>query len=628
MKKIKKKIVFLLFFLLFHLSSFSQTAGNEWINYNQQYFHFPIAETGIYRIDFETINNHLINLGVSINNIPHDNFQVFGKEKEVSLLVKDNNNNGFLDSLEYIEFYAEKNDGWLDSLVYDSAHFMPDHYYSLFNDTIRYYFSWNNSSNNKRTIIEIDTNYNFYSLINYCWKTQVLKFNSNYLVGYQIEGISSPKYEIAEGWAGATLQKNSSNIEQISSLNSVGSGPNAFGQINLFSANSSTTNSNGDNHNTKLFINNNLVFDSSYFNYQTLHVKYSFSSNTISNSTDFKHEISDIGQGTDYQNIASISLSYPHTTDFSSLRKITFWSTIFINQKQRLSISNTLNALGSPILYILDDVHKIIPLVSNNSILEGVIPIAQTDSIICYLLTDSNVNYIDKIQAVNNQGYFNDFNSLQIDSAFVVITNKNLLSSSRVYAAYRATNVDTLVVDIEELYHQFSAGIFKNPLAIKRFLKFSMANWPSWPSHIFLIGKSVRFNNETTPGSRNDTISYKLNLVPSWGYPSSDNHFAVGLESNKRGYSLPIGRLSVNNNTSVLNYLNKVIELESQQGNNSNYTIENKAWQKNIAHFSGGSDSSEQAYMNNYLEQFQNIIEDTCSAAELKSLGKILLAQL
>ena len=480
---------------MLHLSNFSQSFGNEWINYNQQYFHFPIVETGLYRLDFETINNHLINLGVSINNIPHNNFQVFGKEKEISLYIKDNNNNGFLDSLEYIEFYGEKNDGWLDSLVYDSAHYMPDNYYSLFNDTIRYYFSWNNSTNNKRTIIEIDTNYNFYSPINYCWKTQVLKFNSNYLAGYQIEGISSPKYGIAEGWAGATLQKNSSNIEQLSSLNSVGGGPNAFGQINLFSANSSTTNSNGDNHNTKLFINNNLIFDSSYINYQTLHVKYSFSSNALSNTTNFKHQISNIGQGTDYQNIASISLSYPHNTDFSSYEKLHFGIPSSFNQKQRLSISNTLNSLGTPILYILDDVHRLVPLIPNNSTLEAVIPITQNDSITCYLSTDSNVNYINKIYPVNSQGYFNDFNSLQIDSAFVIITSKKLLSSSRNYAAYRAVGVDTLVVDIEELYHQFSAGIFKNPLSIKRFLKFSMINWPSWPSHIFLIGKSVRFND-------------------------------------------------------------------------------------------------------------------------------------
>mgnify|MGYP001272360099 FL=1 len=100
MKIIKIKITFLFFFLGFHQSIFSQSLGNEWINYNQQYFHFPIVETGIYRLNYETINNHLISLGININNISHNNFQVFGKEKEVSLLIKDNNNNGFLDPLE------------------------------------------------------------------------------------------------------------------------------------------------------------------------------------------------------------------------------------------------------------------------------------------------------------------------------------------------------------------------------------------------------------------------------------------------------------------------------------------------------------------------------------------------
>ena len=55
-----------------------------------------------------------------------------------------------------------------------------------------------------------------------------------------------------------------------------------------------------------------------------------------------------------------------------------------------------------------------------------------------------------------------------------------------------------------------------------------------WPSHVFLIGKSVRFNNELSPGSRDDSIAYAKNLVPSWGYPSSDNHFAVGLVPGKK----------------------------------------------------------------------------------------------
>ena len=115
-----------------------------------------------------------------------------------------------------------------------------------------------------------------------------------------------------------------------------------------------------------------------------------------------------------------------------------------------------------------------IPFVFNNS-WEAVIPASQSDSIICYLTTDSNINFINEIKAVNEDGYFNNFNSFQLDSAFVIVTHKKLLSSSREYAIYRAGNMDTLVVDVEELYHQFSGGIYKNPLSIKRFFKFYYA---------------------------------------------------------------------------------------------------------------------------------------------------------
>jgi len=186
-----RKIIFFFLYVLILLNFNSQSLGNEWINFNQKYFHFPISNSGIHRIEFTTLNSYLNNYGVDISTIQHDNFQLFGKEKEVSILVKDYDNNGFLNQQDYIEFYAEKNDGWLDTLVYDSASFIPDKYYSLFNDTIRYYFTWNNSINNKRTVVETDTNFSNYNIVNYCWKNELLKFNSKYLFGKQQSGISS-----------------------------------------------------------------------------------------------------------------------------------------------------------------------------------------------------------------------------------------------------------------------------------------------------------------------------------------------------------------------------------------------------------------------------------------------------
>ena len=159
---------------------------------------------------------------------------------------------------------------------------MPDDFYSLFNDTIHYYFSWNTTSNNKRIILETDSNFNSYSLVNYCWKNQILKFNSEYLPGYQWQGLSSPKYDIAEGWAGIRIGKGGSNTEQLNTPNAFAGGPNSYGKINLMSSNLGSLNPSGYSHNTKLFINNNSIFDSSYSFYQTLHINYSLSSSIIS----------------------------------------------------------------------------------------------------------------------------------------------------------------------------------------------------------------------------------------------------------------------------------------------------------------------------------------------------------
>jgi hypothetical protein len=613
----------LILILILSTSTFvSQQYGNEWIKYNQQYFHFPIVQTGVHRIYYNTINNVLNQQGIDISQINHTQFQIFGREKEVSILVNDINNNNLLDQNEYVEFYAEKNDGWLDDLVYDSSNHIPDKFFSLFNDTISYYFTWNNAFNNKRTLIESDINYNNYGSASFCWKRTLNKYTSSYVLGEQSSGISSPKYSVGEGWAGSQHSKNGSYSENLSSNNFYSGGPNAYGKINVSSTNSSSVNQENYNHNTKFYVNNNIIFDSSYYGYKVFNIDFNFENSNLTNNTIIEHYISNIGQGTDYQHISSIELFYPHNTNFSSYSDIHFGLDFNLNQKQRLTISNIISSSTDPVLYMLDDIHRVIPIVQNGGQWEAVIPPPSTDTTRLYLFDQNNISEVSSIKAINQTGFFNDFSSLQLDSAFVIITHENLLSSARSYAAYRSNKYDTIVVNIEELYHQYSAGIFKNPLSIRRFVKSLMDLSPSWPSHVFLIGKSVRFNDETTPGSRFNNNSYALNLVPSWGYPSSDNHMLVGLVPNKRGYPIPIGRLSVSTNYAVLNYLNKVIELESHQGTNSSYTVANKGWQKNIVHFAGGSDSTEQAYMRNNLSLFKKIIEDTLYGGYVRTFGK------
>ena len=84
----------------------AQIYGNEWISYNQKYFSFPVVESGIHKIDYNT----LLNAGVPMSSLSSSNFQIFGKESEIPLFIEDGGDET-MDTGDFILFYAEGNDG-------------------------------------------------------------------------------------------------------------------------------------------------------------------------------------------------------------------------------------------------------------------------------------------------------------------------------------------------------------------------------------------------------------------------------------------------------------------------------------------------------------------------------------
>ena len=105
-----------------------------------------------------------------------------------------------------------------------------------------------------------------------------------------------------------------------------------------------------------------------------------------------------------------------------------------------------LNGSSNPRMYFLDDINRTIPLVNNNNNWEAVIPPPSSDSTLIYLFDSSNTEIINTLYPINQSGYFTDYQSLQIDSAYLVVTHKNLLNSARAYAAYRAADYDTCLL--------------------------------------------------------------------------------------------------------------------------------------------------------------------------------------
>lgn len=154
-----KNLTFLLSFVfLFVLKSHGQTYGNEWINFSQKYYSFDVYQTGIHKIDYATLQAS----GIPLATFSTPNIQIFGREKEIPIHIEDGGDLT-MNPGDYILFYGEINDSWLDTTLYESSDDVGNVKYSLYNDTIQYFFTWNSSISNLRYTVESDVNFAAYT---------------------------------------------------------------------------------------------------------------------------------------------------------------------------------------------------------------------------------------------------------------------------------------------------------------------------------------------------------------------------------------------------------------------------------------------------------------------------------
>jgi hypothetical protein len=238
---------------------YSQQFGNEWINYNQKYYRIPVSKTGIYRISRQT----LVNAGFNINNISPKNIQLFARGQEQYIYVH-GEDDGVFNASDYIEFFGQANDGLSDTLLYENSSELVNPYISLINDTIYYFLTWNNSTNNKRVNLHTDINFlSYYStLAHHCYVEKIYTSQSQYYYG----DIGS-WYNAAEGWASDYSEINIPRTYTIASENYVDVSLPAYFSFNCFSASNAPYTSMG-NHHMKLLLNNQLLLDTIFSGYK------------------------------------------------------------------------------------------------------------------------------------------------------------------------------------------------------------------------------------------------------------------------------------------------------------------------------------------------------------------------
>ncbi len=568
------------------LSSFSQPYGNEWINYNQNYYDFKVHEKGIYRINFQDLTS----ANVPLASLDPRNIQIFARGKEIPIFVA-GEQDGTFNANDYIEFFATGNDGWLDSVLHKGRDKQANPYYSLITDTISYYLTWNSSTSNLRIQEENAIDFGNYFAAQFLWKESLNVFDDAYYDGATMSGgATDPEYVDTEGWMSQVLNSGNKKNYSISTTNRFNSGPFAELEFILTGQSNYQLNSNGDHHILWKFggLEEDIVFDG----YQLIKRQKNFSPSQIvgGNNTFSVESIDDLGSPVDRSAISYIKVTYPHTMSLRNASEFEFLIDDHNNQDAQYLEFLFFNGGNQPILYDLDNAKRVRVIKTLNSY-RSLIPNGGGRKR-CYIAASANLKSV-RLKAVGTNAQFLDFAIDIPDSADFLISNQALWPELTRYAAYRtSTGRNPYLIDVEELYHQFSYGIEKHPLSIRNFIDYALSSLTAEPQSLFLVGKSINAKQH-----RKNALAYEQNLVPTIGNPAVDNLFSSGLNGGVLETAIPQGRLSASSLFELGSYLNKVIEFENAP---------TAKWMKRGLHFAGGLSLGETQRFENYLKSYNN----------------------
>lgn len=593
------KKLFILLLLVSAADAFAQQYNNEWIDYSKVYYKFRIAESGLYRISQATLN------GAGLGNIPVEQFKLIRNGLEVPVYTSAVS--GILAANGFIQFLGEANDGKADKVLYRNPAYQHTDKLSLQSDTVTYFLTA--APGNNLRILNVANNVatNTVPVTPYFLYTSGRYFKEIINPGYaEVVGeyVYSSSYDKGEFWSTSDIGPNNARADVMNNLFAYQGGPAGifkFGAV----GNSPNTRS------VKVSMNGSLIRESQvdFFNDTVTQASFPVSLlNTNATSIQFANTSS---AALDRMVISFYEITYPRTFNFGGAKQFAFELSPK-NDGYYLEITN-FNAGGQPpVLYDLLNLQRYTGDVSG-SITRFALT-ANTNVRKLVLINEEAAN-IKNVAALTPKTFIN-FKDVSNQGDYLIISNPLLFTGTNgnpveQYRIYRTSpaggSYKAHTYEVDELVDQFAFGIKKHPLSIKNFLRFARANFATIPKYTFLIGKGVSYNEYRL--NQIDPLADKLNLVPTFGNPASDNMLSSADMTSNAALTL-IGRLSVVSASELEDYLEKVKEYENVQQTASN-TIQERLWMKNIIHVTGASDSYLGTVLCNYMQGYKLIAEDT-----------------
>lgn len=537
--------------------------------------------TGLLKITASTLNARFTEFA---NKNPR-HFHLLKNGIEIPFYIADTNS--LWTGNNSIYFYAEKNDGFLDRQLYDKSGAALNPYYSMYSDTAVYFLYVDESASGM-----------YYKLRNVVNPSIDIKeievenqwvYADQYFLGKNLgSGATQSEYTLGEGFSGAqwglgATQNRAFSLPTLAAGSTVKLETYVSGQSDALSGNPNY------NHHLQIRLNGNgstLLLDTLYKGYECIRKNYTLNSNLFGNlnSLDFI-SVNDLSAQSDFNTSPYIKLNYIQTCH---LQGQSLWR-FRLQNNQAAKLYFTGVQQDSVLLFNTSTHNYYLPNSTNDSIYYTIDVAAQKAD-----YTIASVKDIHSIQSFTlERSTLKEFDWSNEENELIIISSKKLSNASSQYKQYRdAGGQATLLVFTEDLYNSYTHG-YHHPLAIKRFIDDYLSKAKAPAKNVFLIGKGIQSNLYKNPAFA------QRDLVPSIGIPPSDVLYVSSLDYSKLTLSMGIGRIAVENEEEVLNYLDKIKEQES----NKDISL----WRKNIIHATGGRSIGENNQFSTALKNCENI---------------------
>lgn len=597
--------------------------NNSWIDYTKTYYKFKVAKDGLYRIPQSVLS------AAGLINTPAEYFQLWRNGKQVRIYTSVAT--GPFSGSDYIEFLGKANDGVPDNQLYLKPGFQLCDSFSLHTDTACYFLTVNPSAGNLRYTDAVNNVAgNTLPADNYFMRTVGKAYRQQYNRGYAVqvgEMVYSSSYDIGEGWS-------SFDIASFPGLELY----NTFSGLNVYSAGPSNGLSfylaaAGNAFNVRKLrvkFGNAEVFTPINMNYfDTVKRRWDNLPLSLLGNSDFV-QVSVAGVTTpantfDRIIVANMAITYPATFNFNGAKS--FYFELQPNTTGNyIEIDNFNYGTATPVLYSLNDGNRYTGDIAGGKVRFALPAGANPAEVRKFMLVSEEITNVNSVNGLTQRNFIN-YAQTDKQGDYLIISNPVLYNDGNgndyvdEYKRYRASTAgggfNAKVININELYDQYSFGITQHPAAIRDFIRYAYRQFVRRPQYIMIIGRGVTSieykQNEANPNMA------KIEMVPTFGWPASDVQLAC--EPGTNVPLIPIGRLSAINGTEIRNYLNKVKEYEQIQVTPS-CTIGDKEWMKRAIHVVAGATEDEDRDFTNYLDGYARIARDTFWGAYVERFNK------